>query len=319
MTTEIHQAVEHLAELPLPYDIVHASGKKAIAMAAELHLQGFDLDRLGTAQSFIPDLSATGLIDAYNNHATMHTEPREVPDFSKRLASGVGKVNSENDSITFESALSIKWDDVSTSVRVEGSQPDQKWNFPAPGKPVWFSNHTALLLDGMVVDPSYERARPLTLAEWKLRQAFNDATIMTGSILEHAPPFHLHAELLSQTGRALFRTALKAHCLSSVNLKVASAKLDTQPEAYVDIMSDFLHLQQDIPQREQTQDAVFANHYDYARILHSGITEGKGCFLAGDLQNSRRALADRIAWLAPVYSYQQWLEETQAVLETKEV
>jgi hypothetical protein len=310
MTTEIHHAVEHLAELPLPYDIVHACGKKAIAMAAELHLQGFDPDRLGTAQSFIPDLSATGLIDAYNHHATMHTESKAVPDFSKRLTSGVGKFDSETKCVTFDSALSIKWDDASTSVRVEGSGPDQQWNFPAPGEPIHFSNHTALLVDGMVVDPSYERARPLTLAEWKLRQAFPDAVIMTGPILERTPPFHLHTELLSETGRALFKTALKAQGLSAANLKAASAKLDAQPEAYVDVMSDFLRLQSDVPDDKRPRDAVFANHYEYACILRSAIFKGENYFLTDRLQDSRQVLADRINWLAPVYSYQRWLEET---------
>jgi hypothetical protein len=286
-------------------------------MAAELHLQGFDLNRLGTAQSFIPDLSAAGLIEAYDNHATMHTESREVPDFPKRLASGVGKVNSENNSVTFDSAISIKWDDASTSVRVEGNQPDQRWNFPAPGKSVWFSNHTALLLDGLVIDPSYECARPLTLAEWKLRQNFPDAVIMAGPILERTPPFHLHTELLPKTGKALFRTALKAQSLSSTNLKVASAKLDAQAEAYIDVMSDFLLLQPDILEEKKSQDIVFANHYDYARSLYAGITKGKGYFLTGDLQDSRQKLVDQIDWLAPVYSYQRWLEQTQAALESK--
>lgn len=317
MTTEIHHAAEHLAELPLPYDIIHACGRKAIAMAAELHLQGFDLDRLGTAQSFIPDLSAAGLIDAYNNHATMHTEPSDGPDFSERLASGIGKVNPDDGSVTFQSALSIGWDSESKSVHVEGSQPEQTWNFPAPGKPVWFSNHTALLLDGMVIDPSYEHKRPLTLAEWKLRQNFPDAVIMTGPILENNPPFHLHTDLLSKTGQVLFKAALKAQGLSSTNPKVASAKLDAQPEAFVDVMSDFLHLQPDIPEEEKPTDTIFTNHYEYAQALRLWVTQGKGYFLPGSLQDSRQKLADQINWLAPVYSYQRWLEETQAALGAK--
>jgi hypothetical protein len=322
---ETSQLVEHLAALPLPYDVVHACGAKAIAMAAEAHhWGGVDLSRLGTARSFIPDLSTDGLITAYKTSATMRTEPGAVPRFAERFGTGIGELYAGGESVRFGDATRITQDGESGRIWVEGADPEERWEFPAPEIGERPYNHTALLLDGSeVIDPSYEKSQALTLAEWLKCQNFPDAIIATGGIVRAATPMRIRTELLSENNADAFTATLTEHSASLGNgLERAALSLSTNPELYRRVMSQFLHLEEILAPEDRAGRPGISPHYDYSfmyeisRSLREAVLEGTGCvietpaMLVGIVTKTTRRLA-------PVYAYQKWLEETQTILSDR--
>ncbi|MEV4128535.1 alpha/beta hydrolase [Nocardia sp. NPDC049707] len=318
---EVRSLTVHAAQLPLPFDINTACTKKAEAILAELLRIGVDRNALGIARSFVPDLSADGLERAYRTGEVMKKDRQITASFSDRLRAGVGIISLEDRVVEFEGARFAGWNIgpvevivVSAKTTDEQMAIDGRWTLPAPGEyhnPFYdsFGNHVAATIemldtDGqlitMVIDPSFEPMRPMTLAEWRDRQNYSDVIVLTNSMTDPAgAPFNLRTELMPNQQRARYEATLEQY--------------GDLPEN--EILSVFFNLQTDDPMRsnsaitrpEHDRYSGYLDQYSYSLHLRSTILSGNnlGIIMASDSTDYA------VEWLAPVRSYQKWLEATE--------
>ncbi|MGY4098711.1 WXG100-like domain-containing protein [Nocardia sp. R16R-3T] len=323
---EVRSLTAFAAQLPLPFDINTACTKKAEAILSEFLRIGVDRNSLGIARSFAPNLSADGLEWAYRTGAVMKKDAHTTASFSDRIRAGIGVVDLDKRVVEFDGARFAGMNIGPVELIVVSATPtdeqmatdeslsySEQWLLPAPGEyhnPFYdsFCNHVAATIemlgaDGelttMVIDPSFEPTRPMTLTEWKDRQNYSEAILFTNSMTDPAwAPFQIRTELMSdhQLGR-----------------------YEAIREQYADLPENeilwlFFNMQPDDPRRnsspmawpEYDRYAGYLDQYSYSLHLRSTILTGNslGIITAGDSPGYA------FKWLAPVWSYQKWLEAT---------
>jgi hypothetical protein len=303
----MRELINHVKKLHLPYGLVSGCGPKSMAILAEWHTLGVHHRDLRTARAYIPDLSAAGIQKAYDDKNAMHLPVRSEFAFAERAARRVHGYVAKTGEIDNHYARFLQEKGGKKIIVESKTACKGRWQFPESDEDIYFCNHTAAMLYGMVVDPAFSPLEPMTLAEWKKRQNFSDAIITTGDVYsEGKAPLHVHTELLTEEQRARFGSIVTAHGISLVNgHESASDALDYSHEAYPAVMSDFLNVQQ-----ESSGEEARLPEYNYARSLARAVLHNEGYTLTLDRQASATLVGDIALRLSPLMSYQLWLDVT---------
>lgn len=214
------------AELELPHDVPSGCGAKAIAIMSFLRLQYVPRDSIGVAMSYVPDLSPEGTQSAEAEHDAMCF--RQSPyTFDQRLKTGIGTVDTSAKTVEWSGVRMAETEiDSGSYVAVERLAPvgmpesrrddplpdllnNNKWVLSPPGKDIYMGNHTAARLNDMIIDPGYEKDRPLSLEEWRECQGFSNAVLLSSRPEGAAVPFRAHAELMPPEQRCRYDALLK--------------------------------------------------------------------------------------------------------------
>ncbi len=326
------ELTETISRLDLPYKIVTACGTKAVAMVAEMQSLGVDPAALTIVRSYIPDLSAEGIRQAYESGKSMQTPIYDAtPSFLERLETNVGKVDIAMQSVEFNGmrfsevgsgdadAIVVERASSEGEALPQGNFVDgQRWELPPPGESVLFCNHTTAAIntldeDGNVVvaaiDPSYTTTEPLSISRWKELQNFSEAIILSGNITDYGVPLQVHTNLMNDEQRSRFEYFLKENNVSSANLVTLSNLFVAHPKLYNAIISNFLNLQTE----SSDVQVRAADQYDYALHLAKVVRTGKEHELPVGIEASRKKVGEILGKLAPVMAYQHWLERTASL------
>jgi hypothetical protein len=311
--SDLGTIVAELAALPLADSVNAACGVKAAARIAYMLKRGTPEYRLGVAATFLPDMSAEGIKDAYGSMHVMHRQPRSARSFLDRLRDSGGRRRSE---IVHEGARFTPYEELGVpGVLVGGLASEravevdsEQWWIADPTHPAKFANHFSLMVkwgEPMVVDPSYDKRKTLSMAEWKERQNYPDAVLMLADL---GGPFRFDLETMSGGQLARLARVLEIHEDSS-RPEMAGHLESLSPRRRKDVLSRFFHLPpaSRVPELPDANEDSF--YEQYARQMGRYILSDTRPYTNsdGEIGLTLRRAIERVA---PLVKYETWLRET---------
>jgi hypothetical protein len=253
--------MEHIGQLPLAYDLLAACGAKGNVIRAVLHCAGEDPAELGMVHSYIPDLSAEGIQAAYENDSAMRISvpPRPLSFMGRLALVGTAEEVIRRELVFQDARFSQARDGedvvVEPVVPPLGETRNMRWPIDDSGQQqMYLCNHMAALWRGRVIDPGYDKARTLSIGEWKALQQFPDAVVMSFSGIPDAAPWKIHTEHLSDTARQRFvETAKNNELPVSEGLDAVVHAMGADAETYQHFMLQFFNLRGVLPTGEAYQ------------------------------------------------------------------
>src|SRR5438034_10065235 len=102
--------LDGLVGLPLGHDLVAACRMKTVACVTSLLVNGVPRDSLGIAANLVPDMSAEGMVRAYDSGHVMHKESTAFSrhSFGTRLNHHPGVVDADRSEVVLDGAIRVR-------------------------------------------------------------------------------------------------------------------------------------------------------------------------------------------------------------------
>ncbi|HEX6444237.1 MAG TPA: hypothetical protein VF053_04045 [Streptosporangiales bacterium] len=317
---EASDVVRQVAQMPMAHYVVSACGTRTLAVVDAMIEMGLPADALATVGNFAPDLSASGMTNAYATRRVMSSrQPFAAHAAATRIARDEHGVVTDGrwsaDGATVE-PCPLREQNV-PGVSVTATPGGQRWQLPETGYPSLYVNdfvaavrvRTGDAVQLMTVTPFFDRHRPLPLDELKRRQHLPESVI---TVSEPGGPYRLHVPSLDGPRLRLLADILDRSGLDRGEPTARLGRLDD--DGHRRVLTELLRLPPPGQSAERTPDGEReAFHASYSAALAGVLRSPVGLLRPGETLGPA-ALPGHLAMLRPLQTYQEHLSRTDRLL-----